>query len=237
MISIAIVEDEESCANTIKRHIENYSQKSGQTFKVFWFSDGLKFLIDYKANYDIIFMDIVMPNLDGIKTSKKLREIDQSVALIFITNMMQYAVKGYEVNALDFMVKPVKYYDFEMKLIKAINYIDKNYDDKITITMVDAKIKIRISDIYYIEVFNHKLIYHTENGKFETYGQLKKVEGLLAGKNFYRSNDCYLTNLRHVNEVYSDHIVVGKENIQISRRKKKEFMEQLTEYLSGGIVC
>ena len=66
-----------------------------------------------------------MPYIDGMKTSRKLREVDQNVALIFITNLMQYAIKGYEVNALDFMLKPVKYYDFEMKMNKAIEIYPK----------------------------------------------------------------------------------------------------------------
>ncbi len=235
MIRIAIVEDEEQSFLILKKHIEEFSRKTGYQFSSFWFKDGLNFISDYEPNYDIVFMDIKMPHLDGMKTSKKLRELDKNVALIFITNMMQYAIKGYEVNALDFMLKPVKYFDFEMKMDKAIEYFNKNQDDSFTIDVGEVKIKIPISEILYIEVINHTLIYHTEKSDYETYGQLKKMEEILKNKNFARCNNCYLINLRHITEVHSNYIIVGKDNITVSRRKKKEFMELLTNYMGSGI--
>lgn len=235
MIKIAIVEDEEKSVLILQKHIERFSKKTGYQFSNLWFRNGLNFIDDYKPNYDIVFMDIKMPHLDGMEVSKKLRELDKNVALIFITNMMQYAIKGYEVNALDFMLKPVKYYDFEMKLNKAIEYVKKHKNDTIVIDMGDITKVVQVSDILYIEVMNHKLIYHTEDGEYETYGQLKKIESDLRSKNFSRCNNCYLVNLRHIKEVYPSYLVVGKHEIQISRRRKKTLMEELTNYLGSGI--
>jgi DNA-binding LytR/AlgR family response regulator len=235
MIRIAIVEDEETSVSILKKHLERFTIKTGCQFTILWFSNGLKFISDYKPNYDIVFMDIKMPHLDGIKTSQKLRELDKNVALIFITNMMQYAIRGYEVNALDFMLKPIKYYDFEMKLNKAMEYVKKHSDETVVIDIGDITKVIQLSEILYIEVLNHKLIYHTENGDYETYGQLKKIEDELKNKNFSRCNNCYLVNLRHIKEVYPSYLVVGQHKIQISRRRKKELMEQLTNYLGSGI--
>ena len=235
MIRVAFVEDEEQCVIGLKGHIEKFSQNTGLLFSSVWFKNGLHFLSEYEPNYDIVFMDIKMPYIDGMETSRKLREVDQNVALIFITNLMQYAIKGYEVNALDFMLKPVKYYDFEMKMNKAIEYIQKHQNDSIAIEIGDGKKKIQLSEIFYIEVHNHTLIFHTEKGNYQTYGQLSKIEEKLKDKNFSKCNNCYLVNLRHVTETHSDFIVVGTDKVMVSRRKKKEFMELLFNYLGGGI--
>lgn len=235
MLKIAIVEDEELSYLDLKMFIEKYSQKTGSLFSINWFRDGLHFISNYEPSYDIIFMDIKLPYIDGMETSKRLRKVDNNVALIFITNLMQYAIKGYEVNALDFMLKPVNYFDLEMKLNKAIDYVKNHQDDDITIAIGEVKKRIPIMEIYYIEVLNHTLIFHTEKGNYETYGQLRKMEEKLNNKNFAKCNNSYLINLRHVNEVHSNFIVVGKDEVTISHRKKKEFMEQLTNYMGGGI--
>ena len=230
MIRIAIVEDKEHSFYAIKEHLEKYSKKTNRQCKTTWYKNGLDFISEYSANFDLVFMDIKMPHLNGMDAAKRLREIDQTVALIFITNMMQYAVKGYEVNALDFIVKPVKYFDFEMKMNKAIEYIQKKQDDTITIDSNNIKIVIRLSDLLYIEVLNHTLIYHTKKGDYATYGQLFKMEEILKTKNFVRCNNCYLINLRHVDEVHPDFLMVGNHEIQISRRKKKEFMKTFADF-------
>jgi len=235
MIRIAIVEDEEQSVKGLKKFLEQYSQKTGILFSSVWFKDGFQFISDYEPNFDIVFMDIKMPHIDGMETSKRLRKLDPNVVLIFITNLMQYAIKGYEVNALDFMVKPVKYFDFEIKLNKAIEYVNKHLEYGVTIDIDDMKKKLRISEIYYIEVLNHKLIFHTERGNYETYGQLKKMEEELKNKNFSKCNNAYLVNLRHVTEIHPNHIMVGKDVVPVSRRKKKEFMAQLTNYMGGGL--
>ena len=234
MIRIAIVEDEEQSVQTIKQHLALYCRNIKHQINSFWFRDGLEFISDYKNNFDLVLMDIKMPHLDGMSTARKLREKDQTIALIFITNMMQYAIKGYEVNALDFIVKPVKYFDFEMKMRKAVEYIQKHRNDNITIDMGDAKVITPLSEILYIEVLNHTLIYHTMKEEYQAYGQLFKMEEMLANKDFARCNNCYLINLRHVNEVHPDYIVVGQDKIQVSRRKKKEFMELFTNYMGSG---
>ena len=116
-----------------------------------------------------------------------------------------------------------------------MKYIQKHQNDSIAIEIGDGKKKIQLSEIYYIEVHNHTLIYHTETGNYQTYGQLSKIEEKLKDKNFSKCNNCYLVNLRHVTETHSDFIVAGKDKVMVSRRKKKEFMELLFNYLGGGI--
>ena len=235
MIRVAIVEDELKCAELLQAFIARYSEEEQIQFHCTWFRDGLEFISAYKAVYDVIFMDIRMPHFDGMKTAERLREYDSEVALIFVTNMIQYAIKGYEVNALDFMLKPVRYYDFRMKLLKAVEYVKRHQDNSVTIDIDGVKKKLLLRDIYTVEVENHTLTFRTAQGDISLYGQLKKVEELLQGKNIVRCNSYCLVNLQHVMEVHSNHIVVGNHEVPISRRKRAAFMEQLVNYTGVGI--
>ena len=83
----------------------------------------MDFLEAYRPDFDLVFLDIELPLLNGIETARRLRELDSVVALVFITNMEQYAVNGYEVDALDFVVKPINYYRFSSMMRKALRII------------------------------------------------------------------------------------------------------------------
>lgn len=233
MLRIAIVEDDVKYARKLEDYIERYSQQYHLDYSCDYYENGLA-LLEEKPVYDLILMDIKMPYIDGMKLAQKLREWDQDFALIFITNMVQYAIKGYEVNALDFMVKPVQYYDFEIKFKKAVDYYKKHRDVKITINMSESIRRVSVRDIRYIEVMNHMLTYHLKDEKHETYGQLNKVEEELQPHNFVRCHQSYLVNLRYVLEVHKDYIIVGQDRVPVSRRRKREFMQRLTDYMGSG---
>ena len=112
-MKIAVVDDNPKDGGRIKQYIERYALEQDQRFQVFLYASGLDFLDDMERNFDVVFMDIEMPHLDGIETARKMRERDDTTILIFITNLAQYAIHGYEVNAIEFMVKSVGYYIYD----------------------------------------------------------------------------------------------------------------------------
>ena len=114
-----------------------------------------------------------------MSASKKLREIDSEVTLIFITSLAQYAINGYEVNAFDFVLKPISYYNFALKLTRAIDKLSIEDAKTLVINNKNSIKKIKVRNIYYIEVNEHKLIFHTIEGNFTTYGTLKTYLDLL----------------------------------------------------------
>ena len=120
MVKIAVVDDSEADRSLITEYLKKYESEKGEKLQIFSFSDGMEFIETYDAGYGIVFLDIKMPLIDGISLARKIREKDEAVVLIFITNMAQYAIKGYEVNAMDYLLKPLKYFVFQTKLEKAI---------------------------------------------------------------------------------------------------------------------
>lgn len=186
------------------------------------------------TNYDVVFMDIEMPMMNGMTAAKKLRELDGEVCLIFITAMSRYALKGYEVDALDFMVKPVGYFNFARKLQKAAELSEKRKTGHILVAVDDAVKKIRMCDIRYIEVRNHSLTYHLGRETFTTTGQLREIERCLPAGTFAKCNHCYLVNLNYVTEIRQSTIIVGGDEIPVSRRRRTEFLRLLADLPTGG---
>ena len=100
-MKLALVEDEKIYADKLQEYLERYQKESGYEILTDWFRDGSEIVEDYDGDYDIILMDIQMKFMDGLSTAKKIREMDQEVIIIFITNMTSYAIRGYEVDAMD----------------------------------------------------------------------------------------------------------------------------------------
>ena len=207
MTRIAIVEDEAAVREQLAGYVQRYTRQYGTQFEVTMFTDGVEILEDYRPVYDIIFLDVEMQHLDGMETVRRIRELDSDVLLIFITNMAQYAIKGYAVGALDYVLKPVPV-DGGMRRLDA-------------------------AAIYYIESEGHCVHFYTEDGDFSAPGALKVLEEKLAGRLFARYNSGYLVNLAQVSGVQQNTVQVGPHELQISRPKRRAFLAALADYIGG----
>ncbi|WP_455616477.1 LytR/AlgR family response regulator transcription factor [Eisenbergiella sp.] len=236
MLKIAIVEDNNASAEKLRGFLEQYASDNGENFDITIFGDALAFLDGYKRIYDMVFMDIELPFIDGMEAAKRLRAVDQQVILIFVTNMASFAVKGYEVNALDYLVKPVHYGDFELKLRRAVARSEEA-QEAILVVRQSGFLRLRLQEIRYIEVRGHTLIFHTETGLVNGSGTLLETEEKLKNKGFLRCNKCYLVNQKHIAAVQGYTLVmVGGEELQISRPRKKTFMSELAETMGNENV-
>ena len=152
MIKIAIVEDEDIYVSTLMQYLEEFEKSIGETLEITVYRDGDGIIADYKAQYDIILMDIGMRFVDGMTAAEEIREIDSEVIIIFITNMTQYAIRGYEVDALDYILKPVSYFSFSQKLGRAIYRMKRREKKFITVTVKGGIKRMEVSNIYYMGV-------------------------------------------------------------------------------------
>jgi len=233
MPKIAIIEDNRTEADGLREFLDRFSRQESVALYVDVFYEALSFLEHYKPVYDIVLMDIEMPYLNGMEAARRLRKLDQKILLIFVTNMAQFAVKGYEVDALDYIVKPVQYQDFKLKFQRAVARC-RNDADAILVIQQDRVSRILLRDICYIEVRGHRLIYHMEYGQVDGGGTLRETEEKLSGKGFLRCNKCYLVNYRHiVNVQASSLLMTGGDILKISRPRKKDFMLELAECMGN----
>jgi DNA-binding LytR/AlgR family response regulator len=233
MLKVAIVEDDPHYSTLLQRFVEKFQEETHRTLKVDIFSNGLNFVSDYNDGYNIAILDIEMPLMDGISAAKKIRAVDQNVTIIFITNMAKLAIKGYEIDALDFMVKPIDYFNFYLKMEKAIRIQEKFIDNFIMINSYSGKVRIRISDIKFVESNFHDLTYHTIDGNYETRNTLKSIEGDLSKYNFIRVNNSFLVNMAFIERIEGENIFIDKHTIQISRSKKRDVLAAIGVFYGG----
>ena len=237
MFTVAIVEDEIDAAHRLEACLARYSQDHPDVrFDVTVFSEPTGFLDAYRPVWDIVFMDIEMPNMDGMSAARRLRVLDEQVILIFVTNMAQFAAKGYEVDALDYVIKPFSYNDFERKLRRAVAI--RGEESASVMIMQRARTqRVLLRDIEYIEVKNHNLLYHTERGVLTGTGTLQDVEDKLRDRGFLRCNKAFVVNGRHIVAVKGNELTLsGGENVTIGRAYKKTFMEALAASMGDGNV-
>ncbi len=232
---IAIVEDEWSSYNTLVSYLDTCQKEFGVEFSVKWFKDGITFLEKYPQNCKVVFMDIDLPLLNGMETVRKLRKIDANVVVVFVTNLAQYAVKGYEVSAFDFIVKPLSYYDFHMKFKRVMKSFSLQPKKCLWVTTRSGKRKVEADEICYVEVMKHEITYNMRDGEKITFsGTLKQICDELTDLPFVMCNRCYLVNLAYVKEVRGEDLYIGNDRIQIALARRKEFMKSLNKYLSDG---
>lgn len=233
MVRIEIVEDDLSDLSQLVDCLRQFEKEQEVRFSVKSYTNPSDFLDAYRSDCDLIFMDIALPLCNGVDVARHLREIDSVVTLIFITNMEQYAINGYEVDALDFVVKPINYYRFSSMMRKALRGIARREEKEIIIQSSGTIARLRVSQIHYVEIQDHLLIYHTDQGKIESWGKLADVEAELAGHHFARCSSSHLVNLRHVISVKGNDVNVAGTMLPVSQRRRKAFYACVTNYLSG----
>lgn len=232
---VAIIEDDADYSAYLSECLGKYSIEKGVSFGIKTFTKGESFLDNYRQVYDLVFLDIDLGKgfLNGMETAEKLRALDSMVLLIFVTNMPQYAPDGYNVNALDYCLKPINYSNLSVKLDKALKVLSNRKGTPVKIKDKKGTRILSSTDIMYIEVMGHDLIFHTIDETIESYGGLSEREAELSDSGFARCSASVLVNLSYIKGLYGDEIAVGEELIRIGRSKKKAFLARLNSFLGG----
>lgn len=228
-LRIAIVEDEPAADQLLSDFLARYGQENpGFAFELAHFSNGTMFIDRYKADFDLIFMDIQMPYMNGMEAAQKLRRNDADVLLVFVTSFAQFAINGYSVNAFDYLVKPLTYSAFSLRMARISEKLHlKDRDQYLLVNDKRGPIKIDVLDILYLEIYDHDVTLHTKEGDYQEYSTLRQVEKELPKNYFVRCNSCYIVNLLHVSALHSFTLVVAGKELTVSHPRRKELMERL----------
>lgn len=233
-INIAVVEDDDVYAEVLKDYLIRLEGELQKTLPVTRYNTASAFLEEYRFQYSLVLMDIEMPGLDGMTAAKQLRERDLEIVIIFITNMKQYAISGYEVQALDFIVKPIRYKDFALKIGRAVRKCSNMAEQQILIPVFKSFRRVSTRKLMYVEVMNHELIYHLSDETISTRATLKSAEQILLNAGFLRCNNCYMVNPRFIESVEGSQIRMGNDTLKISKPRRKQFMKSWADWLAGA---
>ena len=232
-INIAVVEDSIDDLNNCLSLLDKYSKEKHLEFDIQTFESGDAFLMRFKSQFDFIILDINLSAMNGIDVARSVRTKDEEVIIMFATNLAKYATNGYEVDAIDFALKPLTYASFYLRLERVMKKLNKKTDSFLVVPSDGGFNKINVSDVLYVEVISHDIIFHMMSGNnITTSGTLKKYDEKLKDLWFIRCNSCYLVNAHKIKRVEKlDIQLINDEVIAISHPKKKSFMESFKKYV------
>lgn len=237
MLRVALVEDSQEEADSLVGHLERYGRARSVRMTVARFSNAMEFM-DAGQVFDLVFLDIDLPGINGMELAGLIRAYDTEVAIIFVTNLAQFAVRGYEVNALDFVLKPVSYFNFAMRMDKVMRLMRRRSDGHVVIETREQTHVVPFDDLVYVAVSNHKLSYRVSgiNGLLESRGSLKAVEARLADGPFVLISSSCLVNMNYVRSYHGTSLLLTNgEELYFSRPKRREATEKIAAYFGGSI--
>ena len=232
---VAIVEDMDEYTLILQTYLERYEKEHNTDIQITSYKDGMEFIAGYRTVWDLILLDIEMPLLNGMDTARQIRKVDPDVLIIFITCLAQYAIEGYSVRALDYVLKPVQYYAFAAKLDQVCESLSSRQQNPILVNSRKGQVKLLPEQIFYIEVQNHTLCYHTRQQLLYSTGtqSLSQLTQELKLSGFARCHQAYLINLRYVMRYDRSSVFLNEETIPLSRSYYKDFVQSLLEYCAG----
>ena len=229
---IAICDDEKRVRQLIADKVANRYPEA----EILLFRSGKELLLSDKS-IDILFLDIQMPEMDGMKTAGELRKKDRDVILIFVTAAEEYVFRAFDVGAFHYIVKPIEDGLFSDVLHKAVEEwslrkkCDKEPEERyVLIHNRGLHTKVILDDIVYAEVFNRKVVIHKLNGEIEYYGKMSELESL-AGDDFFRPHRAYLINFKYVEKYDATTIWMEKGTVLMARLKFPEFVKKYMKYI------
>lgn len=226
---IAICDDEEKYIKDVATRI--YKQLGESDLTMHTFTDGHELLdtADVKP-YDLVFLDIEMPAIDGITLAKELRKKSSSTYIVFLTGHVEYAIEGYEVNALRYLTKPIQ----EDKLTDVLAYVlkEKQSRKQLVIKTDGEEIRIDAADIIYMEAQNKYVMIYTTKGEYLVRYNLADFEDELKDYGILRVHRSYLVSLSKVRKIGSADCTLAKNyNVPVSRSNIKPLKDALLTYL------
>ncbi len=234
--SACVVEDDELFAQTVCNMLVRYATERGFGLRVSSFGSAVEFM-GRRSCYDLVLMDIDLPGINGIEAAEWLRAYDEEAQLIFVTNLSQFAIRGYSVGANDYILKPIRYMDFRLSLDRAFRIILRKTTESLVIPSRDGMRVIPTSDLCFVEVTNHSVAYHlTDGSSISARGSLNKVEEKLRASAFVRVSKSCLVNMGHIRLIEGAVLLLSCGNtVYISRSMRKETLTRIANYFGGNL--
>ena len=234
MLRIAIVEDEEDQRKVLAEYIRQYFRGHDEV-ELYEYRDGEEFLQESTPIMDILFLDIVMKHSNGMDTARAMRLTNKKTLLIFVTEMFQYALEGYSVDALDFLIKPVYYSSFCVSMKKALDVLHDRMPQMFCITFDKTTSLVDIASITYLETEGKRILIHAKSGDYPCTEPMKVLEEKLEPYGFVRCHQAYLVNVRYVDSIRKTELTLDGATIPVSRYKREEFLRKMARFV-GGIL-
>ncbi len=235
MIKVAFCDDDISVLGELKGLLGRYRTKYNQEIECAAFCSSLELLaeIEKGVRYDILFLDIILPNENGINIAKEIRQYDSVVKIIFLTSSSEFAVQSYTVGTYYYQMKPIREEDFFRLMTSAISECKKEQQYSLILRCKSGITRIDLDRLEYCEVFGRTLLFHMENGEvLEGAGNMDKLYGQLSQyENFVRPHRSFMINMEYIRKIsYKAITMENMAEIPIPHGKCSEIKNLYLEY-------
>lgn len=224
---VGICDDEVIIRNQLIRYCEKYLETNLTDMKIISFSSG-EDLLACKEPIDIIFLDIQMKGINGLKTAELIRRNDDSMIIIFLTGFRGFMQAGYRVKAFRYLLKPISEQEFMKTLTEAINDITRNCK---AIVSLEGQIHfIKLKEIIYIEYVDRYTIVRTKKGFFNCSTTMIEWETILNTGDFFRVHKAYIVNMEYIDEIGKEVLLDNGEKVEVSIRQMGKLKKACKAY-------
>lgn len=234
---ILIVEDTPAEADRLRAYLQRYAEDKTLNFSIRALPSATEFL-STRPTADLVFMDIGMPGITGMEAAEALRSYDEETPLMFVTTLAQYAVQGYSVDALDFLIKPVEYGDFVPRMDRALRVMRRHESSTLALPTADGTRVVRLADILYVDIVKHDLQYHIagEEEPLRNRGTITQVVRDLSEKGFLKIAASCVINMAQVARIKAQSVEMSDgTELWFSRSQRKRALEELSRYVGRSI--
>ncbi len=236
MYRLLSIEDDPAEEAALRELVERYATSHNVELDLAWERSSFDF-VGAETHYDLVFLDIDLPGINGMETAALLRGYDSQTPIIFVTNLAQYAVKGYEVDALDFMVKPVGYQDFCLRMNRALRVVRRNAEKVVAVATSDGTHLVDEHDVSYVDIVDHEAVFHMVGGEeLRSRVTLKSLEQALSPERFARVSNNALVNIGSIRRVGRDSLTMDTgDEVFFSRSRKQTALEAIGRYVGASV--
>lgn len=231
MLEIIICDDEKALRKNLRKIIATELDLCGIAYHIMEYSSGEELLQELHVyDYQILFLDIEMKHLNGIETAKKLRAMHSTAQIIFVTSYQDFVFQGYEVRALNYIMKPYQAGKITEVLHTALKELDYTAQKYFVVQKKDGDIRLPLSSIKYFASERRIIHVFTIDASYTFYGRLNELSSQL-NTTFVRIHNRYLVNLKYLQSIQSNTVLVDGEELPVSRSCKADLEIAFAKYI------
>lgn len=231
MIKIAICDDEPHFIERIEKMLRVYEEKSKQSFLIKKYEKPLKLSGAFKEGFQIYFLDLQMPNMNGLELAKAIRKIDDRAVIFFVTSYREYVFESFQYDVANYIIKPITQIQIDSEMNRVLRKLNTFGMEYLTVKNEKGYLKIYFSDIQFIETHGRNVLIHCQDGKKEIgHFKMQDLEQQLDSSSFIRCHNGYIVNVDYIEGIHELTVkLLPGDIIYTTKTRKKQLIKKLAE--------
>nr|WP_302168274.1 LytTR family DNA-binding domain-containing protein [uncultured Schaedlerella sp.] len=231
MIKIAICDDEPHFIERMEKMLRIYEEKSKQSFLIKKYEKPLKLTGAFKEGFQIYFLDLQMPNMNGLELAKAIRETDDRAVIFFVTSYREHVFESFQYDVANYIIKPITQIQIDSEMNRVLRKLNTLGQEYLTVKNDKGYLKIYFSDIQFIETYGRNVLIHCQGGRKEIgHFKMQDLEQQLGASSFIRCHNGYIVNVDYIAGIHELTVtLLSGDVIYTTKTRKKQLIKKLAE--------